>query len=74
MFAIPYLSCVIFHLSHIMCHDVSTNTKKIRNKIRQRGGASWWRVCYQRGLPRLVSLADPGEARAALQTLLSLIN
>ena len=23
-------------------------------KIGQSGGASWWRVCYQRGLPRLV--------------------
>ena len=22
----------------------------------QSGGASWWRVCYQRGLPRLVFL------------------
>ena len=24
----------------------------------QIGGASWWRVCYQRGLPRLVKLAS----------------
>ena len=23
-------------------------------KNRQRGGASWWRICYQWGLPRLV--------------------
>ena len=29
--------------------------KKIKfDKIRQSGGASRWRVCYQRGLPRLV--------------------
>ena len=25
-------------------------------KIGQSGGASLWRVCYQRGLPRLVSI------------------
>ena len=26
--------------------------------IGQSGGASWWRVCYQRGLPRLFSPPD----------------
>ena len=26
----------------------------ILKKIGRSGGASWWRVCYQRGLPRLV--------------------
>ena len=25
------------------------------------GGASWWRVCYQRGLPRLVLLRNRNQ-------------
>ena len=32
---------------------MKNNTKK---NIGQSGGASRWRVCYERGLPRLVSL------------------
>ena len=31
---------------------------KTKTKIELRGGASWWRVCYQQGLPRLVLLID----------------
>ena len=29
--------------------------KSYKKNIGQRGGASQWRVCYQRGLPRVVS-------------------
>ena len=36
--------CVMCHMSHVMC-----------NVYIQSGGASWWKVFYQRGLPRLVS-------------------
>ena len=46
MFAFPYMSCVTCYMSHGTC-DVS----KIKKK---HGGASRSRVCYQRGLPRLV--------------------
>ena len=38
------------HVSHVTCH-MSGVTLHVSL---QRGGASWWRVCYQRGLPRLV--------------------
>ena len=33
-----------------------SHVKTIYNKNWQSGGASWWRVCYQRGLPRLVEI------------------
>ena len=55
---ICHVSRVTCHVSHVTCHlsPVTCYLKKIINIIlRQRGGASWWRVCYQRGLPRLVS-------------------
>ena len=59
MFTIPYVSCVMCqvsgvkcHVSQVMCH-VSHVNKKTKTKL-QSGGASWSRVCYQRGLPRLV--------------------
>ena len=63
------MSPVACHLSHVTCHIIfsflifssSLNYKKIFKKkyyidfkIGQGGGASWWRVCYQRGLTRLV--------------------
>ena len=35
-------------------------------KIGQRRGASWWRVCYQRGLPRLVLPSN--EASSVIYT------
>ena len=47
MFIPHYVSHVTCHVSPVTCH-VSFK------KIGQSGGASRWRVCYQRGLPRLV--------------------
>ena len=38
--------CFTCHLSLFYCSL----------KIRQRGWANWWKVCYQRGLPSLVSI------------------
>ena len=58
-----HVSPVTCHLSHVTCHlshvkiikkKKKLYKKNIPRKIRQIGGASWWRVCYQRGLPRLV--------------------
>jgi hypothetical protein len=43
------MSCVTCHMSNIMCH-MSRVTCHFFNS----GEAYWWRVCYQRGLPRLV--------------------
>ena len=39
-------------------------------KIGQRGWSSWWRVCYQRGLPRLVNiwLGLPAGVHISLQS------
>ena len=62
-----HVSHVTCHVSHVTCPKKIGNIfviKKInkqinkknrsQNKIWQSGGASQWRVCYQRGIPRLV--------------------
>ena len=59
-----HVSHVRWQLSHVMCHVSHVNhnfffelKKYISGKKKlQSGGASWWRVCYQRGLPRRVYL------------------
>ena len=52
------VSCVTYHcqMSHVMCHVscVTCHVSYIYFFLLQNGGASWWRVCYQRGRPRLV--------------------
>ena len=48
------------HMSPVMCpmsHVKKNSCFFIPNKIGQSGGAGRWRVCYRRGLPRLVSVA-----------------
>ena len=45
-----HMSSVTFHMSHVTCHVLHVTFKE---KI-QSGEAYRWRVCYQRGLPRLV--------------------
>ena len=47
-------SGVMFHMSCVTCHK--SHVKKTTTKNRLSGGASRSRVCYQRGLPRLVTL------------------
>ena len=52
-----HLSHVTCHLSHVTCHMSHVTCQSYLyhfKKIGQSGGASWWRVCYQRSLPRLV--------------------
>ena len=55
MFTFPYVSCVTCHVSRVICH---MSPKKIIEKKKRKkgksGGDSRLRVCYQRGLPRLV--------------------
>ena len=46
------MSSVICHMSPVTCH-LSQHFFYLK-KIGQSGGASQWRFCYQRGLPRLV--------------------
>ena len=56
-----HLSRVTCHVSRVTCH-VSLVTCQMffcfcyypKKKNLQSGGARRWRVCYQRGLPRLV--------------------
>ena len=57
-----HVSRVMCHVSRVTCH---MSKKKLyfnfffleHKKIGQSGGASRWRVFYQRGLPRLVSFS-----------------
>ena len=65
---VPYVmrhaSCAMCHVSYVMCHVscvmchmscVTCHLSHITSSFfGQRVGASQWRVCYQRGLPRLV--------------------
>ena len=45
-----HMSCVTCHMSHVRCHMSGVTC------FRKSGGGSRWRVCYHRGLPRLVYL------------------
>ena len=47
-----HVSCVTCHVSHVMCH--MPILLFIYFFLGQLGEAYRWRVCYQRGLPRLV--------------------
>ena len=56
------MACVTCHVSHVTCHvsHVMCHMSQLFNLIffffflGQSGEAYQWRVCYQRGLPRLV--------------------
>ena len=59
MFTPLHLSHVTCHMSHVMCHMSHVTCHMSKNclfssSFRQCGETSWWRVCYQRGLTRLV--------------------
>ena len=59
------MSQVTCHMSHVTCHMSPVTCQKniflhflqffYLKKVGKIGEASRWRVCYQRGLPRLVS-------------------
>ena len=51
-------------MSHVSCQKQSGG---------QSDGPSWWRVCYQQGLPRRLVFNRPSVAGAVLQTPLLLI-
>ena len=83
--AMCHVSHVTCHVSRVTCHlshvtfflnifYLKKKMKKIRrknvlNKIGQSGGASCRRVCYQRGLPRLVFLGSHYILRMKIQLL-----
>ena len=53
-----HVSCVTCHVSGVRCHVSYVKCPFLFLLFLffygQSVGASWWRVCYQRGLPRLV--------------------
>ena len=49
-----HMSHVACHMSHVTCHMSHEERKEKRRKNGESGGAYRSRVCYQRGLPRLV--------------------
>ena len=57
MFTTPvcHMSHVMCHVSHVKCQGVTFFCLFFLFLIGLICGASWWRVCYQRGLPRLVN-------------------
>ena len=56
-----HVSCVTCHMSHVMCHFFHVF-------LLQSGEASWWRVCYQRGVPRLVLIEVTYQKETILTT------
>ena len=46
-----HISPVTCHVSHLRCHMSHMFSSFF---LLESGGVSWWRVCYQWGLPRLV--------------------
>ena len=46
-----HISLVTCHVSHLRCHMSHIFSSSF---LLESGGVSWWRVCYQWGLPRLV--------------------
>ena len=62
---VSHITChglrVTCHVSPVTCQNIFLHKKNLKRKLKnhfffivQSGGAGWWRVCYQRGLPRLV--------------------
>ena len=50
-----YMSCVMCHMSCVTGHMSTKKFEKVQKGFfGQSDGASGWRVCYQRGLPRVV--------------------
>ena len=59
-----FMSCVTCHVSHVtfflsFIFSFFYLEKNVPKKIGKRGKTSWFRICYQRGLPRLVSIYTP---------------
>ena len=78
MFTPHHVLHVICHLSYITCHVspvtshmsfFQKNTFFLFKKNRQSGGTSRWRVCFQRGLPRLVFLRSTFEAKGTINSI-----
>ena len=51
-----HVSRVTCHMSPVTCHLFERKKYIFQKQIQQSGGASRWKVCYWRGLPRLVCI------------------
>ena len=61
-----HMSCVLCHMSYVLCHMSCVTCRHVSkcfvvlffcfSFFWENGRANKWRVCYQRGLPRLVFL------------------
>ena len=82
-----HVSRVTCHMSRVTCHLSPVTCQKMifltfnffssflcKKKIGQSGGASRWRVCYQRGLPRLVLYLSALKVSTALAGLSAFIS
>ena len=49
-----HVSCVTYHISHVTCHMSCVTCTMCSFFFLQSGEVFGWRVCYERGLPRLV--------------------
>ena len=67
------MSRVTCHVSHVTCHmsrvtsHMSLFFSSFFSFFGQSGRAYWWRVCYQRGLPRLVYCGEASHWRVRYQ-------
>ena len=52
-----HMSCVTCHVSRVTCQNFFLHFLYVKENGLS-GGASRWRVCYQRGLPRLVYIVS----------------
>ena len=74
-----HMSGVTCHLSGVSCHVSGVRCQHFFYIV----GASWWRICYQRGLPRpdgvvadcdmLYVVNKPGVAGSVPESALSII-
>ena len=62
-----HMSHVTCHVSYVKCHMLFVQCDIFCIFFPSHIGASWWRVCFQRGLPRLV-LKDIFRLTFLLQT------
>ena len=58
-----HVSDVVCHVSHVTCHMSHVTIIYIFIYFGQSGEVYRWRVCYQRGLPRLVITLDPNTSK-----------
>ena len=64
-----HVSRVMCHMSRVICHilNVTCHMSHVNFFFLQSGEAYCWRVCFQRGLPRLVQEQSAKKKRFYIQ-------